>query len=259
MHGCKEGQCASCKSFVLDGEDIELDRYSTFALPDFELEEGFTLLCRAHVYEDVTIELLNYDEEMIRSGLPDPGGGGRGGVQRAGHPRHAAPGAQAGRAAPRSRSGPGSTSTSPSRAPTTTRSFSMANTSSKESGQLEFVIKVYPDGLFSQLPGHRAGGRRPARPDRAVRRLHAARRPRLATWSSSAAAPGWRRSCRVLRSLAERGSTRKATYYYGARTQRDLCFEKELHALERDRCRTSATSRRCPRPTTTTPGTARSA
>jgi ferredoxin len=70
MHGCKEGQCAACKSFVLDGEDIELDKYSTFALPDFEKDEGFTLLCRAHVYEDVTIELLNYDEEMIKSGLP---------------------------------------------------------------------------------------------------------------------------------------------------------------------------------------------
>src|SRR6266851_450233 len=70
MHGCKEGQCSSCKSFVLEGEDIELDKYSTFALPDYEREEGFTLLCRAHVYEDVTIELLNYDEEMIRSGLP---------------------------------------------------------------------------------------------------------------------------------------------------------------------------------------------
>src|SRR5215216_3561694 len=70
MHGCKEGQCSACKSFVLDGEDIELDRYSTFALPDFEKDEGFTLLCRAHVYEDVTIELLNYDEDMIRSGLP---------------------------------------------------------------------------------------------------------------------------------------------------------------------------------------------
>ena len=55
---------------MLDGEDIELDRYSTFALPDFEKEEGFTLLCRAHVYEDVTIELLNFDEDMIRSGLP---------------------------------------------------------------------------------------------------------------------------------------------------------------------------------------------
>ena len=70
MHGCKEGQCAACKSFVLDGDDIELDRYSTFALPDYEKDEGYTLLCRAHVYEDVTIELLNYDEEMIHSGLP---------------------------------------------------------------------------------------------------------------------------------------------------------------------------------------------
>jgi len=70
MHGCKEGQCSSCKSFVLDGDDIELERYSTFALPDFEREEGYTLLCRAHAYEDVTIELLNFDEDMIRSGLP---------------------------------------------------------------------------------------------------------------------------------------------------------------------------------------------
>ena len=82
MHGCKEGQCAACKSFVLEGEDIELDKYSTFALPDFEKEEGYTLLCRAHVYEDVTIELLNYDEEMIRSGHPIQQARRRGGVER---------------------------------------------------------------------------------------------------------------------------------------------------------------------------------
>src|SRR6185437_2141654 len=37
MHGCKEGQCAACKSFVLEGEDIEHDKYSTFALPDYEM------------------------------------------------------------------------------------------------------------------------------------------------------------------------------------------------------------------------------
>ena len=97
MHGCKEGQCAACKSFVLDGEDIELDKYSTFALPDFELEEGFTLLCRAHVYEDVTIELLNYDEEMLRSGHPIQEAQGRGRLEGAGHPRHASPRAQADR------------------------------------------------------------------------------------------------------------------------------------------------------------------
>jgi len=31
------------------------------------------------------------------------------------------------------------------------RSFSMANTSSRDSGQLEFVIKIYPDGIFSHF------------------------------------------------------------------------------------------------------------
>jgi propane monooxygenase reductase subunit len=36
----------------------------------------------------------------------------------------------------------------------------------------------------------------------------------------------------LLRSMSERGIQRKATYYYGARRRRDLCFEKELRALE---------------------------
>ena len=148
MHGCKEGQCSSCKSFVLDGDDIELDRYSTFALPDYELDEGYTLLCRAHPYEDLTIELLNYDEDMIRSGLP---------IQEAvaevvanesvthdmrqlvlrllepGELKYF-PGQYVDIAVPGSEA---------------TRSFSMANTSSRDGGLLEFVIKIYPGGLFS--------------------------------------------------------------------------------------------------------------
>ena len=68
MHGCKEGQCSACKSFLLDGE-VDLDRYSTFALPDFEEAEGWTLLCRAHAYSDLEVELINYDEEVLRSGI----------------------------------------------------------------------------------------------------------------------------------------------------------------------------------------------
>src|ERR1700688_1499905 len=149
MHGCKEGQCAACKSFLLDGDDVELDKYSTFALPDSEREEGFTLLCRAHVYEDVTIELLNYDEEMIRSGLPiqqavaevvskDPVTHDmRHLVLRLIEPAEVKffPGQYMDIAVPRTDQG---------------RSFSMANTSSRD-GLLEFVIKVYPDGLFSQF------------------------------------------------------------------------------------------------------------
>ena len=68
MHGCKEGQCAACKSFLLDGE-VDLDKYSTFALNDFEKEEGWTLLCRAHAVSDLEVELINYDEEVLRSGV----------------------------------------------------------------------------------------------------------------------------------------------------------------------------------------------
>lgn len=69
MHGCKEGQCAACKSFLLEGE-VDLERYSTFALADYEQEEGYTLLCRAHAYSDLDVELLNFDEEMLKSGVP---------------------------------------------------------------------------------------------------------------------------------------------------------------------------------------------
>ena len=54
-HGCKEGQCSACKSFLLAGE-VELERYSTFALADYEQEEGYTLLCRAHAYSDLEVE-----------------------------------------------------------------------------------------------------------------------------------------------------------------------------------------------------------
>ena len=150
MHGCKEGQCAACKSFVLDGDDIELDRYSTFALPDYERDEGYTLLCRAHAYEDLTIELLNYDEEMIRSGLP---------IQEA--VAEVCPRTPSrttcvtwccGWSSPRrSASSPGQYIDITVPGTTETRSFSMANTTTRDGGLLEFVIKVYPDGLFSHF------------------------------------------------------------------------------------------------------------
>ena len=230
MHGCKEGQCASCKSFVLDGDDIELEKYSTFALPDFELEEGFTLLCRAHVYEDVTIELLNYDEEMLRSGHPIQQAVAevvsnepvthdmRHLVLKLVEPREIAfwPGQYVDIAIPDTDA---------------TRSFSMANTSSKESGQLEFVIKIYPDGQFSHFLDTKlaVGDRLDVVGPFGVFTLRDGRDSDLVFVGGGA---GMAPILCLLRTLAERGSTRKATYYYGARTKRDLCFEKDLRALE---------------------------
>jgi propane monooxygenase reductase subunit len=230
MHGCKEGQCASCKSFVLEGEDIELDKYSTFALPDFEKEEGFTLLCRAHVYEDVTIELLNYDEEMIHSGHP---------IQKvvaqvvSNEPvthdmRHLVLKLLDPQEIP---FWPGQYVDITIPGTDEVRSFSMANTSSKESGQLEFVIKVYPDGRFSHFLDTTLaiGDRLEVVGPYGVFTLRDGRDSDLVFVGGGA---GMAPILAVLRSLAEKRSTRKATYYYGARRKRDLCFEKELAQLE---------------------------
>jgi propane monooxygenase reductase component len=229
MHGCKEGQCASCKSFILEGEDIDHDKYSTFALPDYELEEGYTLLCRAHAYEDLTIELLNFDEEMIRSGLP---------IQEAvaevvskdavtHDMRHLVlrliepaeikffPGQYVDIAIPDTGA---------------VRSFSMANTSSRESGLLEFVIKVYPDGQFSKFLAEKLaeGDRLDLTGPFGVFTLREGDNDLVFVGGGAGMAP----ILALLRTMAERGLTRKATFFYGARTKKDLCFEAELHQLE---------------------------
>jgi len=229
MHGCKEGQCAACKSFVLDGDDIELDRYSTFALPDYEREEGFTLLCRAHAYEDLTIELLNYDEDMIRSGLPIQQAVAEVvEINRVTHDlRHLVlrlieptelkffPGQYVDIAVPGTE---------------VTRSFSMANTSSRDGGRLEFVIKVYPDGLFSHFLDSRlaVGDRLDLTGPFGVFTLREGFETDLLFVGGGA---GMAPILALLRSMAERGLRRKATFYYGARGSRDLCFEPELRAL----------------------------
>jgi propane monooxygenase reductase component len=230
MHGCKEGQCSSCKSFVLDGEDIELDKYSTFALPDYEKEEGYTLLCRAHPYEDVTIELLNFDEDMIRSGLPiveavaevvsnEPVTHDmRHLVLRLIEPQELKffPGQYVDITVPGTAQ---------------SRSFSMANTSSRDDGRLEFVIKVYPDGLFSHFLATRVavGDRLELSGPFGVFTLREGQDVDLIFLGGGA---GMAPILSLLRSMAERGIARKATYYYGARRRWDLCFEKELRALE---------------------------
>jgi propane monooxygenase reductase subunit len=228
MHGCKEGQCAACKSFVLEGEDIELDSYSTFALPDYEKEEGQTLLCRAHAYEDLTIELLNYDEEIIRSGLPL-----RTGTVEviANEPvthdmRHLIvklvdpeeikffPGQYMDFVVP----GTGET-----------RSFSMANTPNRD-GLFEFVIKIYPGGLFSEYLADKVqvGDHIQVEAPFGTFTLRETRTNDLVFVGGGA---GMAPMLGLLRSMAERGVERKVTFYYGARRRQDLCFAEELAAL----------------------------
>lgn len=229
-HGCKEGQCASCKAFLLEGDDVDLDSYSTFALADFERDDGYTLLCRAHPYEDLTVELFNYDEEMIRSGLPiiDAVVQVVSNDQVTHDLRHLVvrllepssikffPGQYVDFAVPGTDE---------------VRSFSMANTSSLESGLLEFVIKIYPGGLFSKFLDTEVsvGDRLDINGPYGMFTLRDKPGADLLFLGGGA---GLAPILSLLRSMGERGIERRAAFYYGARGERDLCFADELGKLE---------------------------
>jgi propane monooxygenase reductase subunit len=230
MHGCKEGQCSSCKSFLLDGE-VDLDRYSTFALPDFEEAEGYTLLCRAHALSDVEIELLHYDEERIRSGTPivtattevvaveELTRDIRRLVLRLTEPEAlefnagqyvdiGIPGADGEH-----------------------RSFSMANAPG-EPDHLEFMIKLYEGGQFSGLlangSGIAVGDELTCKGPFGMFTLRDSSPRRLVFIAGGA---GMAPVLSLLRSMAEKGTTRPATFYYGARTEDDLFVLEEIERI----------------------------
>jgi propane monooxygenase reductase component len=230
MHGCKEGQCSACKSFLLDG-DVDLDKYSTFALPDFEEAEGWTLLCRAHAYSDLEVELINYDEEALHGGTPPRTVSTRvTAIESLTHdirllrlaleddePFTFKPGQYVDIRIPD--------------ADEEHRSFSMANLAA-EPGELEFMIKCYPGGRFSGLlDGELAvGDALEVTGPYGVFTLRSSSPRRIVFIGGGA---GMAPILCLLRSMAEAGVERPATYYYGARTPTDLFHLEELEELGR--------------------------
>ncbi len=67
-HACCHGLCATCKVQVLDGE-IDHGEASTFALMDFEREEGKTLACCCRLESDTVIE-AEIEEDPDSLNLP---------------------------------------------------------------------------------------------------------------------------------------------------------------------------------------------
>ncbi|HMJ37336.1 MAG TPA: FAD-binding oxidoreductase [Baekduia sp.] len=227
MHGCKEGQCSACKSFLISGE-VDLERYSTFALADYEREEGYTLLCRAHAFSDLEVELLHFDEEVLTSSVPIQTV--RTEVASITALTHDIRHLVLNLLDPREidfHAGqyvdvqiPGTTHT---------RAFSMANTPAT-GGRLEFMIKLYPGGRFSGLleeqlaPGHELAVRGPY--GVFILREHSDA-DLIFIGGGAGMAPIWS----LLNSMSERGIRRKVTYYYGARSPRDLFHLDELARL----------------------------
>ena len=228
MHGCREGQCSACKSFLIDG-DLQHDKYSTFALADYESEEGYVLLCKAHVYTDAVIELINYDEEALRSAVPlqhlrtsikaidavthdivslrleliEPSGfvfkpGQYADIRIPGHDGH--------------------------------RSFSMATTPTS-GGDLEFLIKKYAGGHFSGLlSGELKVGDELELdgPYGSFTLREWSERPIVCIGGGAGMAP----ILCLLRHMVEEGAThRSVTFYYGARNPTDLFYLDELEQV----------------------------
>jgi propane monooxygenase reductase subunit len=230
MHGCREGQCSACKSYVLDGE-IQMERYSTFACNDAEVDEGYVLLCRAHAFSDCTIELLNFDEDELLGGVP---------IQdvrtriTAIEPmtrdivslRLAAVEPATYEFKPGQYSDIGIPGTDEH------RSFSMATTQSTP-GEVEFLIKKYPGGKFSTLLDGGSSGL--AVGDElhvngpygsfTIKEGHVL--PVVCIGGGAGMAP----ILSLLRHLHETGSTRPVRFYYGARTAADLFYVDEILAL----------------------------
>jgi propane monooxygenase reductase subunit len=224
MHGCREGRCSACKSYVLDG-DIQMDNYSTFACNDAEVDEGYVLLCRSHAFSDCTIELLNFDEDELLGGVPiqdvrarviavEP-------VTRdivslrlqAIEPAtfEFKPGQYADIGIPGSDEH---------------RSFSMATTQSTP-GQLEFLIKKYPGGKFSGLldDGINVGDVLSLTGPYGTSTLKEGHvLPVVCVAGGAGMAP----ILSILRHLSETASSRPVRFYYGARTAADLFYLDEI-------------------------------
>lgn len=231
FHGCKEGQCSACKQFLLDG-DVDMDRFSTFALNEYEQEEGYVLLCRAHAYSDLEVELLHYDEDMLRMGIP---------IQEleaeveeietlASDTKRLLlnlvnPPEMAFRAGQYAELYvPGSDQH---------RAYSMANTPSSDK-HAEFFIRIFPNGRFSGLladdveDGIKVGDSLRLKGPYGVFMLREASDSDLIFIGGGT---GMAPLFSILRHMAEEGIERNVTFYYGARTRKDLFYVDEIQEL----------------------------
>jgi propane monooxygenase reductase subunit len=229
MHGCREGRCSACKSYVLDG-DIQMENYSTFACNDAEVDEGYVLLCRSHAFSDCTIELLNFDEDELLGGVQ---------IQEvrtrvvalqpmtrdivslklaAVEPQTFAfkPGQYADIHVPGADE---------------RRSFSMATTQSTP-GQVEFLIKKYPGGKFAALLDNGievddeiclTG------PYGSFTLKEGHVLPVVCIGGGAGMAP----ILSLLRHMSETANPRPVRFYYGARTPADLFYLDEIAEIGR--------------------------
>jgi propane monooxygenase reductase subunit len=228
-HGCKEGQCSACKCNLVEG-DVELLKYSTFALSDGERENGGILLCRSLATEDLVIELLNFDEELLSKSIAVKDFKGR--ITAKSNLTHDIRAIEIDIDTPikfwagqyvditvRTKNGE-----------EITRSFSMANTPD-QTQKLKFIIKKYPDGKFSNeldAGGIEVGANVTVRgPYGSCFRREGREGPIVLVAAGSGMSPIWS----ILNDQIACGESRDVHFFYGARTRADLFYLPEIAAI----------------------------
>ena len=228
-HGCKVGQCSACRCNLLEGE-VDLLKYSTFALSDGDREQGTILLCRSLPQEDIVVELLNFDEELLsKSIVVKDFAGSIAIIEKLTHDIRSIEidleepikfwAGQYVDITVRTKNGE-----------TITRSFSMANTPD-QAKKLRFIIKKYPDGKFSN---ELDGGGIEVGADVSVRGPFGTcfrREDRTGNLVLVAAGSGMSPIWSILNDHIASGEERPVQFFYGARTQADLFYLDELAAL----------------------------
>ena len=228
-HGCKEGQCSACKCNLVEGE-VDLLKYSTFALSDGERENGGILLCRAIAQDDLVIDLLNFDEELLSKSIAVKDFAGR--ISAKESLTHDIRSIEIDLETPmkfwagqyvditvRTKDGE-----------EITRSFSMANTPD-QGKSLKFIIKKYPAGKFSgelDAGGIEVGAAVTVRgPYGSCFRRENRTGPMILVAAGSGMSPIWS----ILNDHIASGEQRPVYFFYGARTRDDLFYLDNIAAI----------------------------
>jgi propane monooxygenase reductase subunit len=225
-YGCKHGGCGSCKALIVEGE-VDQSEASSFALMDFEREQGYALLCSAYPLSDLVIDVSDYDQEELLASTPIQSYQAE--VEQITPLTHDIRGLHLRLVDPTTiafKAGqyidllvPGTKEW---------RSYSMANPPSRN-GEIELMIKLMPGGLFSSYVADRlkVGESLTLQGPYGNFYLRDSGRPALFIAGGSGMAP----ILAILRDMAEKEQPRRIIYFYGARARRDLFQLDELYGL----------------------------
>ena len=228
-YGCKHGGCGTCKSRLVDG-DID-EPPSSFCLTPAERDDDWFLPCVSLPTDDCIIDISNMGltEEEFLSG--DPSGEYETRIE-VNEPLTR----DIRRLRLRIDNEEGMKFTAGQFAniqiPGTQllRPYSMAN-SPWENNILDFAIRIFPEGRFSQLLESRlkAGDRLQVHGPYGELRIHLSHRSIIMAAGGSGLAP----LLSMLLQLAEKGNERPVQLFFGVRTKDDLYHTEQIEAVRR--------------------------